>query len=50
MKYMEKYKIIETDIINAIQDGEFKTGEKLPGEVELCENIMYHELQYVKQF
>ena len=37
MVYMEKYKIIETDIINAIQDGEFKTGEKLPGEVELCE-------------
>lgn len=34
---MEKYKIIETDIINAIQDGEFKPGEKLPGEVELCE-------------
>ena len=37
MKYMEKYKIIETDIINAIQDGKFKPGEKLPGEVELCE-------------
>ena len=37
MVYMEKYKIIETDIINAIQDGEFKPGEKLPGEVELCE-------------
>ena len=37
MVYMEKYKIIETDIINAIQAGEFKPGEKLPGEVELCE-------------
>lgn len=34
---MEKYKIIETDIINAIQTGKIKPGEKLPGEVELCE-------------
>lgn len=34
---MEKYKIIETDIINAIQTGKIKHGEKLPGEVELCE-------------
>lgn len=37
MIYMEKYKIIETDIINAIQTGKIKPGEKLPGEVELCE-------------
>lgn len=34
---MEKYKIIETDITNAIQTGKIKPGEKLPGEVELCE-------------
>lgn len=34
---MEKYKIIETDIINAIQTGKIKPGEKLPGEGELCE-------------
>ena len=34
---MEKYKIIETGIINAIQTGKIKPGEKLPGEVELCE-------------
>lgn len=34
---MEKYKIIETDIINAIQTGKIKPDEKLPGEVELCE-------------
>lgn len=34
---MEKYKIIETDIINAIQTGKIKPGEKLLGEVELCE-------------
>ena len=34
---MEKYKLIETDIINAIQTGKIKPGEKLPGEVELCE-------------
>lgn len=37
MIYMEKYKIIETDITNAIQTGKIKPGEKLPGEVELCE-------------
>ena len=37
MIYMEKYKIIETGIINAIQTGKIKPGEKLPGEVELCE-------------
>lgn len=34
---MEKYKIIEMGIINAIQTGKIKPGEKLPGEVELCE-------------
>ena len=33
---MEKYKIIESDIIRAIDGKKFKPGDKLPGENELC--------------
>ena len=33
---MEKYKIVESDIIRAIDEKKFKPGDKLPGENELC--------------
>ena len=34
---MEKYTIIENDIIECINSGKLKNGEKIPSESELCE-------------